>query len=87
MCEPTAFRGDWPPGCKRVRYSQNFPHLPEHETSAFVLMTSADWQKLARVASVITCNDLETYEKTRAIMSHYFYGKIKMSDEMKGSLG
>ena len=40
-------------------------------------MKSSDWQKLASLASVITCNDDDTYERTKAIMSHYFYGKIK----------
>lgn len=78
LFKASAFAADWPAGWKRIRYSQNFPHLPERDTNAFVLMTAADWQKLASVASVITCKDKQTLERTTSILSHYFYGKIKL---------
>lgn len=78
MFKATAFAADWPKGWKRVRYSQSFPKLPERDTEAFVLMKSADWQKLASLAKVITCQDKETYEITSRVMGHYFYGKIKL---------
>jgi hypothetical protein len=84
MFKPSAFAADWPTGWKRVRYSNSFPKLPERETSAFVLMKSADWQKLSRLASIITCTDKETYERTNAVMRHYFYGKIKLVQEKSG---
>jgi len=78
MFKQSAFEGGWPIGWKRVRYSQSFPKLPERDTNAFVLMSSSDWQKLARLAKTITCDDKATFERTKAIMSHYFYGKIKI---------
>lgn len=82
MFKGTAFSADWPPGWKRVRYSQSYPKLPKRASTAFVLMSSADWQKLARVASVITCADKQTFERTNAIMRHYFYGKIKLAEKV-----
>jgi len=44
------FKTVWPKGWRRVRYSQNWPKLPERETNAFVLITREDWYKLASVA-------------------------------------
>lgn len=78
MFKKTAFSGDWPRGWKRVRYSRSYPKLPERSSAAFVLMKSSDWQKLASLASIITCQDKATYERTNAVMRHYFYGKIKL---------
>jgi len=83
MFKPSAFAADWPKGWKRVRYSQSFPKLPERETNAFVLMGADDWQRLASLASVITCNDKQTFERTNAIMGHYFYGKIKLAENVE----
>ncbi len=83
MFKQSAFEGGWPIGWRRVRYSQSFPKLPERDTEAFVLMKSADWQKLAGLAQTITCNDAQTFERTNAIMRHYFFGKIKLTEKVK----
>ena len=45
----------WPKGWRRVRYSQSFPKLEKMKTDAFVLMKKEDWQKLAKVAIIVTC--------------------------------
>lgn len=62
LFKPTAFSADWPKGWKRVRYSQTFPKLPELKTSAFVLRTWQDWDKLGRLAVRVRCSDEETFE-------------------------
>jgi len=62
MFKQTAFAADWPKGWKRVRYSQNFPKLPELKTDAFVLRTYEDWNNLGRVAVIVKCADMEVYE-------------------------
>lgn len=53
----TIFTEQWPKGWKRVRYSQSFPKLPERKTDAFILMTREDWNKLGKLASVISVED------------------------------
>ena len=57
LFKPTIFTTTWPKGWKRVRYSQEFPQIPEKETEAFILMTREDWRKLARLATIITSNE------------------------------
>jgi len=52
------FNDKWPKGWKRVRYSQSFPKLEREKTDAFVLLKRDDWQKLARVAVVVSCGDV-----------------------------
>lgn len=48
----------WPKKWQRVRYSRNWPKLPEIKSDAMVLLTGQDWQALARQAiSVRTPND------------------------------
>jgi len=63
----TIFTERWPRGWKRVRYSQNFPKLSDMKTDAFVLMTREDWQKLGKLASVISVEDYVVGE----IVSHH----------------
>jgi len=60
MFKDSMFGTHWPKGWKRVRYSQNFPKLPEKETSAFVLLSSADWGTLAGLASVVITDSPQT---------------------------
>jgi hypothetical protein len=62
MFKQTAFDSNWPKGWRRVRYSQSFPKLPELKTDAFVLRTFEDWQKLAKLATVVVPADEEVEE-------------------------
>jgi len=60
MFKPTMFTLAWPKGWKRVRYSQSFPQLPDKKTNAFVLLSAADWRKLASIAAAIYTDSPET---------------------------
>lgn len=54
---------EWRPGWKRVRYSNNFPKLPEapnHE--AFPLLKPADWRKASDIAGDLICYSPYVYE-------------------------
>lgn len=57
LFKESIFTTDWPKGWKRVRYSQNFPKLPEKETDAFVLLSEADWRLLGKRADVVFVKD------------------------------
>src|SRR6185295_16386494 len=58
LFKETIFSTKWPKGWKRVRYSQNWPKLPEIEGNSFILLTSLDWYKLSREAlRVVTKNE------------------------------
>lgn len=54
LFKQTAFE-DWPKGWKRIRYSQNWPKLPEqkHER-AFVVLTAWDWHLAGDSGNLIT---------------------------------
>ena len=62
MFKPSQFRADFPKHWKRVRYSQSWPQLPERASSAFVLLSRADWVQLSRDAVVIDAIGDEAYE-------------------------
>lgn len=47
----------WPKGWRRVRYSQNWPKLPEQTGDAFILLTTFDWYRLSREAVVVQTKD------------------------------
>lgn len=47
------FETIWPDGWKRVRYSQNWPKLPEVRSEAIILFSREDWHNLARKALII----------------------------------
>lgn len=51
------FNDRWPKGWKRVRYSQSFPKLRRDKSDAFVLLKRDDWQRLARLAVIVTANE------------------------------
>jgi hypothetical protein len=59
----TMFSLQWRKGWKRVRYSQSFPQLPDKKTDAFVLLSQADWAKLASLAAVIYTDSPETKDE------------------------
>lgn len=63
MFKPSMFSDEYPKGWKRVRYSQSFPKLPDRETNAFVLLSRADWKKLASMAAWVITDDPQTKEE------------------------
>lgn len=63
LFKPANFKTIWPKGWRRVRYSQNWPKLPDRETNAFVLITREDWYKLASMALVVQPDNEYTWEE------------------------
>lgn len=57
LFKETIFTTKWPKGWRRVRYSQNWPKLPEVKSDAMLLLTNDDWHKLARLALIIKTKD------------------------------
>ncbi len=57
LFKDSIFSTQWPPGWKRVRYSNTFPKWERPESEAFVLLKREDWQKLTRVALAVAVND------------------------------
>lgn len=57
------FNTVWPKGWKRIRYSQSFPKLERTKTASFVLIKREDWQKLAKLAVVVSTKDLYSLEE------------------------
>lgn len=60
LFKQSMYENTWPKSWKRVRYSQNFPRLPERETDSFVLLSDEDWRWLGRRASIVEVKDNET---------------------------
>lgn len=66
------FHTVWPKGWRRVRYSQNWPKLPEVQSTAIILLSNDDWDNLARKALVV---------KTKDDGAHVFAeGKLRHAD-------
>lgn len=63
MFKDSMFGVHWPKKWRRVRYSQTFPKLPDKETNAFVLLSQADWSKLAALAAFIYTDSPETKDE------------------------
>lgn len=70
LFKSSIFENSWPKGWKRVRYSQNFPRLPERETDAFVLLSDEDWRWLGRRASIVEVSDGETLVDVKWKLRH-----------------
>lgn len=52
----------WPKGWKRVRYSQNWPDLPEmYNASAFPVITFADWFRVWDLGEPVRADSVYTY--------------------------
>jgi len=47
----------WPKKWRRVRYSQNWPKLPEVKGEAIVLLSKFDWYRLSRLAAIVVTKD------------------------------
>jgi len=57
LFKETIFSTVWPKGWRRVRYSQNWPKLPEIKGDAMILLTAFDWLALAKKAVRIITKD------------------------------
>jgi len=57
LFKETVFTTVWPKGWRRVRYSQNWPKLPEVKGDAMILLSINDWYELARKALIICTKD------------------------------
>jgi len=57
LFKETVFSTVWPKGWRRVRYSQNWPKLPEIKGDAMILLTAFDWLALAKKAVRIITKD------------------------------
>lgn len=59
-------REKWPPRWKRVRYSQNWPKLPEFQPLAmYVLNNASEWRKAGLERVIWVCEDDVSYEMAR----------------------
>jgi len=57
LFKETIFTDKWPKGWRRVRYSQNWPKLPEVKSDAMILLTAFDWLALSKKAVRIITKD------------------------------
>lgn len=57
---------DWPPKWKRIRYSENFPKLPEFQSIFVVVLRShKDWRSAEKQGCLFTCSSEMDYEIAR----------------------
>lgn len=64
------FTTKWPEKWRRVRYSNNWPKLPEVKGDAFILLTSLDWFRLSRQALIIRTKDEGAKQFVKHHLSH-----------------
>lgn len=70
LFKETIFSDKWPKGWRRVRYSQNWPKLPEVKGDAFILLSQFDWYKLSKVALVVKTKDEGAKKFVQGKLSH-----------------
>lgn len=70
LFKTTAFER-WPKNWRRVRYSQNWPQLPETDSEAFALVKDSDWQKLAALAAVVRPADEASADMAALMLPRY----------------
>jgi hypothetical protein len=70
LFKETIFTTVWPKGWRRVRYSQNWPKLPDVNTDAIILLSNDDWERLARVALVVITKDNGARKTAQKKLSH-----------------
>jgi hypothetical protein len=57
----------WPKGWKRIRYSQNWPKLPDRENpSAFPVIKYADWFRIWDIGEPVRADSVYTYAAAQA---------------------
>lgn len=83
LFKDTIFSTKWPPGWRRVRYSQSFPKLAEKETTAIVLIKWSDWFELATRADTVTCTDQASLNLATNIYAAY---PVKVRDKVRSRL-
>lgn len=72
---------EWPKGWKRIRYSNNWPKLPEqHNPLAFAVLSAWDWYLAADSGKLIT-HSYNVYEKARGMGLHNIELSAKVSTE------
>lgn len=70
LFKETIFSDKWPKGWRRVRYSQNWPKLPEVKGDAFILLSNFDWYKLGTLAVTVSTKDNGAKEFAKQKLSH-----------------
>lgn len=70
LFKPTIFETKWPKGWRRVRYSQNWPKLPDVKGDAMILLSKFDWYKLSKLATIVVTKDDGAHKMVSSQMAH-----------------
>jgi len=70
LFKESIFNTKWPKGWRRVRYSQNWPKLPEIKGNAMVLLTTFDWYRLSQFALRVVTSDRVAFIHASAKLEH-----------------
>lgn len=70
MFKDSQFGAHFPKRWKRVRYSQSWPDFTKPKTEAFVLLSRADWYRLASLALVVDATSGDAYDTAAFFMRH-----------------
>ena len=70
LFKETIFSTKWPKGWRRVRYSQNWPKLPDVKGEAVILLTKFDWYRLSRLAAVVVTKDNGAKKHAQQNLAH-----------------
>lgn len=70
LFKETIFSDRWPKGWRRVRYSQNWPKLPDVKGEAMILLSKFDWYKLSKYATVVLTKDDGAHKLVSSQMAH-----------------
>jgi hypothetical protein len=70
LFKASMFEANYPKGWKRIRYSNNFPKLPEIKSDAFPLIDFHDWHLLGRRAAFVTVSDKNVLGYVQRSLSH-----------------
>ncbi len=70
LFKETIFTDRWPKGWRRVRYSQNWPKLPDIKGDAMILLSKFDWYKLSKLAVVVVTKDQGAHNLVSSQLAH-----------------
>jgi len=70
LFKESIFTTKWPKGWRRVRYSQNWPKLPDVKGEAFVLIKKTDWWRLSRLAVTVVTKDDYAKQRAKVELNH-----------------